>query len=225
LANLERTVRRLEWKASSSVWSSYGGRSHYTDDDLAEKERFVARVVAARRAGTVLDLGANDGRFSRVALDAGATGVVAVDSDHLVVDHLYRALEASGERRILPLVLDLADPSPSLGWRSAERPSFVERVRPDLVLCLAVVHHLALTNTVPFEEIVAFLRGFGAPLVVELPHRDDPMVQRLLRRKREGLFDHYDRGPWEAELGRAFRVLEQVELPRGTRTLYHCEPA
>ena len=82
-------------------------------------------------------------------------------------------------------MLDLADPSPALGWRTLERPSFVERVRPDLVLCLAVIHHLALSNTVPFDEIVAFLHDFGAPLVVEMPHRDDPMAARLLARKRD----------------------------------------
>ena len=93
---------------------------------------------------------------------AGASLAVAVDGDHLVVDHLYRQLRAEGEQRILPLVLDLADPSPALGWRPRERPSFVDRVRPDLVLCLAVIHHLALTNTVPFDEIVAFLHDFGA---------------------------------------------------------------
>ena len=87
---------------------------------------------------------------------------------------------------MLPLVLDLSDPSPGLGWRSRERPPFVERVRPDLVLCLAVVHHLALTNTVPLDEIVAFLADFGAPLVVEFPHRDDVMAARLLARKRDG---------------------------------------
>ena len=121
----------------------------------------MAGATASLDAPMVLDLGANDGRFSRVAVDAGASLAVAVDGDHLVVDHLYRALRAEGERRILPLVLDLADPSPALGWRSRERPSFVERVRPDLVLCLAVIHHLALSNTVPFDEIVAFLHDFG----------------------------------------------------------------
>ncbi len=104
-----------------------------------------------------------------VAVDAGAKQVVAVDSDHLVVDRLYRDLRQQGERRILPLVVDLADPSPAIGWRSRERPSFVERMRPDLVLCLAVVHHLALTNNVPLDEIVAFLADFGAPVGRRVP--------------------------------------------------------
>jgi hypothetical protein len=224
LDNLERTVRKLRWDERASVWSDYADRSHYTDLDLAAKEDFVGRAVAARISPLVLDLGANDGRFSSLALDRGARLAVAVDSDHLVVDRLYRHLRATGERRLLPLVMDLSDPSPSTGWRSRERPSFTERVRPDLVLCLAVVHHLALTNTVPFDQIVAYLADFGAPLVVELPHRDDPMAARLLARKRTGLFDHYDLPQWEDALGERFVIDERRLLPSGRRTLYRCTP-
>ncbi len=224
IANLARAVERTEWKLAESTWSTYSTRGHYTDRDLDAKADFVARATSQTGAQTVLDLGANDGRFSRVALDAGASLAVAVDGDHLVVDHLYRELRATGEHRVLPLVIDLADPSPSTGWRSRERPGFVERVRPDLTLCLAVVHHLALTNTVPFDEIVAFLRELGAPLVVEMPHRDDPMAARLLGRKRDGLFDHYDVPHWEAALEQRFEVLEQTTLPSGHRTMYHARP-
>ena len=158
LKNLEKAVTGLKWGKQDSTWSDYGDRAHYADQDLQAKERFVAAAVEARSPRRVLDLGANDGHFSRVALQAGAASVVAVDSDDLVVDRLYRDLRREGERRVLPLVLDLSDPSPGLGWRSRERLPFVERVRPDLVLCLAVVHHLALTNNVPLDEIVGLPR-------------------------------------------------------------------
>lgn len=224
IENLERTVRALKWGDEESTWSDYSDRSHYSDADLGAKEEHVGRVVAQAQPGLVLDLGANDARFSALALEHGADRVVAVDSDHLVVDRLYRHLRETGESRILPLVLDLADPSPSLGWRSRERASFVERVRPDLLLCLAVVHHLALTDTVPLDEIVAFLADFDCPVVVEFPHRDDPMVKRLLARKRPGVFDHYDVAEWEKALGARFRVEEQEVLPSGRRTLYRCTP-
>lgn len=224
MANLAKAVTKVDWKASSSTWSDYTDRGHYTDDDLEAKGAFVHAATAALEQPVVLDLGANDGRFSRIAVDAGAELVVAVDGDHLVVDHLYRDLRAEGERRILPLVMDLADPSPARGWRGEERPSFVERVRPDLVLCLAVIHHLALTNTVPFAGIVAMLRDYDAPVVVEMPHPDDPMASRLLGRKREGTFGHYDQAGWERELRRAFDIEEQVTLPSGKRTLYRCVP-
>ena len=224
LKNMRKAIDQLGWDRQRSTWSEYGDRSHYADADLAAKDGFVAAAVGDCSPQLLLDLGANDGRFSRLALDSGATSVVAVDSDDLVVDRLYRDLRDAGERRILPLVLDLSDPSPGLGWRGRERRSFVERVRPDLTLCLAVVHHLALTNTVPLEEIVAFLADFGAPLVVEFPHRDDVMAKRLLARKREGVFDAYDVPNWEQALARQFTIDEQLTLPGGTRTLYRCHP-
>ncbi len=222
LKNLEKAVRGLTWSAQASTWSDYADRAHYGDGGLQAKERFVTAAVGELDPNLVLDLGANDGHFSRLALQAGARSVIAVDSDHLVVDRLYRDLKAAGEGRILPLVLDLSDPSPGLGWRSRERPAFVDRVRPDLVLCLAVVHHLALTNTVPLDEIVAFLADFGAPLVVEFPHRDDPMAARLLARKRPGVFDAYDRPVWERALAGRFTVRGTETV--GTRTLYRCDP-
>lgn len=222
LANLAKAIEGLRWEQQRSTWSDYGERAHYGADDLAAKEAFVAAAVSAAGGGLVLDLGANDGRFSRVALDAGAGAVVAVDSDDVVVDRLYRDLRAAGERRILPLVVDLADPSPGIGWRNRERPAFLSRVRPRLTLCLAVVHHLALTNNVPLDEIVALLADFGPSLVVEFPHPDDPMVTRLLARKRAGLFDTYTVDAWEAALGRRFAVERRELLPGGTRTLYAC---
>jgi hypothetical protein len=224
LRGLEKSIEALKWRQQSSTWSDYGDRAHYSPDDLREKDEFVTDAVGRTAPGLALDLGANDGRFSRLALQAGARSVVAVDSDDVVVDRLYRDLRTEGERRILPLVLDLSDPSPGLGWRSRERPSFVDRVRPDLVLCLAVVHHLALSNTVPLDEIVTFLADFAAPVVVEFPHRDDPMAARLLARKRPGVFDAYDVTTWERALAGRFTIREQRTLPSGTRTLYRADP-
>lgn len=222
VANLERTVRSLRWKAQASTWSDYADRPHYSDDDLTAKEAFVRRAVEAHRPPLVLDLGANDGHFSKLAVDQGAERAVAVDSDHLVVDRLYRHLRDSGEQRILPLVMDLADPSTGIGWRGVERPAFTERVRPDLVLALAVVHHMALTDTIPLRLIVELLADFGAPVVVEFPHREDPMAKRLLARKRDGLFDGYDVPEWEAALEERFEIVEREPAPSGRRTLYRC---
>jgi len=224
LKDLERTVAGLTWGRQASTWSDYSDRSHYDTADLQAKERFVGRAVESGTIDRVLDLGANDGHFSRLALRAGARSVVAVDSDDVVVDRLYRDLRRDGEDRVLPLVIDLSDPSPARGWRSRERLPFVTRVRPDLVLCLAVVHHLALTNTVPLPEIVEFLADFGTTVVVEFPHHDDVMAARLLARKRPGVFDDYRRDRWERALAEHFTVVETETLPGGTRTLYRCEP-
>jgi hypothetical protein len=168
------------------------------------------------------DLGANDGRFSR-ALDAEY--VLAVDGDERVIGELYTALRAEGSTTILPLVVDLADASPDRGWRGLERRRLEERGRPDLVLCLALVHHLAIGRNVPFAELVTWLRSLDARLVIEFADRDDPMVSRLLAAKREEVHEGYGRDEFERALGEGFEVERREQLAdSGTRTLYLAAP-
>jgi len=221
---LRKVVDKLRWKESESAWSGYSERRHYTDDDLATKERFVEAAASRSHRSLVWDLGANDGRFSRLVAPH-ADYVVAVDQDPLVVDALYRSLRDEGDERILPLVMDLSDPSPGLGWRSRERRAFVDRGQPDLVLALAVVHHMAITANVPIGQFVDFLAELGAETVVEFPRPDDPMVERLLRNKRAGVHDDYAEATFEKAVGDAgFRVEAREELPSGTRVLYLLVP-
>jgi len=117
-------------------------------------------------------------------------------------------------------VMDLANPSPGSGWRGRERASFGDRARPDAVLALALVHHLAIARNVPLPEVVDWLAGFGGRLVVEFVDPADPMAQRLLANKPAGLFGDYRRDVFERLLAERFDVTRREELPSGTRTLY-----
>ncbi len=214
---LARLVGKLDWMPGGSEWSEYREISTYDDAELRAKERFVERAVADSRPGTVWDLGANDGRFSRIAADGGAY-VLAIDGDEVAVERLYRELRAEGDERILPLALDLIDSSPGLGWRGAERPRLEERGRPDLVLALALVHHLTIGGNVPVADVVDWLAGLGATLVVEFPTRDDPMVERLLARKRPGAHPDYELEQFERELEGRLEVERREQ--HGTRVIY-----
>ncbi|MFI7576737.1 class I SAM-dependent methyltransferase [Micromonospora sp. NPDC049497] len=220
---IEKLVRRLDRRGAPSHWVDYQRTCGYTADDRAAKERFVAEALTAGpRARLVLDLGANDGRYARLAA-RHADYVVAVEQDPTVVDELYRTLRAQGERRILPLVMDLADPSPGGGWRGVERASFADRAHADVVLALAVVHHLAIGRNVPLPEVVDGLVALAAPgarLVVEFVHPEDPMARRLLANKPEGLFPDYRREEFERSLAARCRIARRLDLPSGTRTLY-----
>ncbi|RZU75162.1 hypothetical protein EV384_3691 [Micromonospora kangleipakensis] len=220
---IEKLVRRLDHRAGRSHWSDYQRTCGYSAQDRQAKERFVAEAVAGTGTPALaLDLGANDGRYARIAA-RHAGYVVAVEQDPAVVDELYRALRAEGERRILPLVMDLADPSPGGGWRGVERAGFADRTRADVVLALAVVHHLAIGRNVPLAEVVDQLAGLGAPgatLVVEFVHPEDPMARRLLANKPDGIFPEYRRDAFERLLAARCRITRRAELPSGTRTLY-----
>jgi len=215
---LRKLVERLAPKRGRSEWAGYREAAPYSEEDAERKERFVRDAGPVRLAW---DLGANDGRFSR-ALDAEY--VLAVDGDERVVGELYTALRAEGSKTTLPLVVDLADSSPDRGWRGLERRRLEERGRPDLVLCLALVHHLAIGRNVPFAELVAWLRSLGARLVIEFADRDDPMVSRLLAAKREEVHKGYGREEFERALGEGFEVERREQLDSGTRTLYLATP-
>ncbi|MEV6376730.1 class I SAM-dependent methyltransferase [Micromonospora musae] len=220
---IEKLVRRLDRPPATSHWADYQRTCGYTEQDRAGKERFVTNALAGGpRPRLVLDLGANDGRYARLAA-RHADQVVAVEQDPAVVDTLYRTLRAEGQRRILPLVMDLADPSPGGGWRGVERASFADRAAADVVLALAVVHHLAIGRNVPLPEVVAWLADLCAPgarIVVEFVHPEDPMAQRLLANKPEGTFPDYRRAEFERLLAARCDIAGREELPSGTRTLY-----
>ncbi|MFE9959876.1 methyltransferase domain-containing protein [Micromonospora sp. NPDC005299] len=219
---LTKLVRRLDHRPGETHWSDYQRTCAYSVPDRQAKEHFVDRAVAATGPGRVLDLGANDGRYARIAA-RHADHVVAVEQDPAVVDALYRALRDEGEGRILPLVMDLADPSPGGGWRGVERAAFADRARADVVLALALVHHLAIGRNVPLPEVLdqlAALTLAGGSLVVEFVHPDDPMARRLLANKPDGLFPDYRREVFESLLATRGRVVCRTELPSGTRTLY-----
>jgi SAM-dependent methyltransferase len=223
VSNLSKLVSRLDVRGKTSAWSGYQSSCSYEEQEIAAKEDFVRRIASARARRLVWDLGCNDGRYSRIASEQ-ADFVVAVDSDRAVVDALYGALHAEGSEKILPLVVDLADPSPAIGWANAERTTLTQRGHPDLVLCLALVHHLSITRNIPLREVVAWLRGLDSEVVVEFPHRSDPMVQRLLAAKPGGAHPDYGREAFEDALHARFAVAETVGLASGTRTLYHAVP-
>ena len=215
-------MERLRWKPARSTWSDYQRMLTYDDVDLERKSAFVQRVLEARRWPLVWDVGCNTGVYSRMAADH-ADYVLALDADHLVVDRLYDALRKEGRSSILPLVVDVADPPPGLGWRGRERGPLPERAAPDLVLCLALAHHVVIGRNVPLADFVDWLAGFGADVIVEIVDRGDPMVERLLRNRR-GQAVHYSDAAARAELAKRFGALAHETMSSGTRTLYHCRP-
>ena len=219
---LRRTVERLQWKPPRSTWSEYQREHSYEDADLRRKTEFVDQVLARRRWPLVWDLGCNTGNYSRQA-EPHADYVLALDGDHVVVERLYQSLKADGPENVLPLLADLADPSPGLGWRGRERLPLADRGRPALILCLALVHHLVIGRNIPLDDFVAWLAQFGAELVLEFVGRADPMVERLLRNRGDQEFD-YSEEAVRAALERHFGPVTHETLASGTRTLYHCRP-
>jgi hypothetical protein len=219
---MEKLIRRLEWKAGETAWTSYGEVNTYDEQSAGAKAAFVREAGARRRSSLVWDVGCNDGRYSRIAAE-NADLVVAFDADHATVDATYRALRDEGREDILALVMSVTDPSPDLGWRGRERASLERRGTPDLTLCLAVVHHVCITGNVPVREFLDWLRSLDTALVIEFPDRSDPRVERLLSGKREGSNPDYDAAVFESALAERFTI-DQKSPVSETRTLFEARP-
>jgi SAM-dependent methyltransferase len=223
VGRLERLVSRLRPSRPDSTWSDYGLTTTYSEEDAERKRRFVADAVRTESARFVWDVGANEGQHSR---DAAATAeyVVAMDADAVVVDRLYGELSEERSERILPLVVNVVDPSPGLGWRGQERQPLPDRGRPDVTLCLALLHHVSISGNVPVASFLDWLLELGGAVVIEFPTPEDPMAARLLARKRPHDHPDYRRDWFERSLAERFDVLESVELGAGTRVIYRARP-
>ncbi len=223
VGKLRKVIQGLEWNPPQGVWVAYGERNSYTDSDAERKDEFVREVSTSRRWPLTWDIGANNGRYSRIAAE-GSDYVLALDADQGPMELLYRGLREDGDKNILTLTMNLADQSPNLGWRGAERKDLAGRGKPDLVLALALIHHTTVTANVPIAEFVDWLASLGTSLVIEFPTREDPMVKKLLSGKREGLHPDYERENFERVLAGAFDVERRERLASGTRLLYFARP-
>ena len=220
--NLSNLVQDLKWKQPHSPWSHYADENDFTGVDGTRKEDFVRRVVGARRRKLVWDLGSNTGAFSRIASE-NADLVIAMDSDHLAIERLYLTLRDEGNTTIHPLLYNIADPSPRVGWRLLERKSLTDRGKPDLTICLALLHHLVIGANIPLHEIVGWLRALGTELVIEFVTKEDAMVKKLLLNKADDYAD-YELPKFEHWLSNAFTIKRRETLPTNSRILYHALP-
>ena len=224
LNSYHQLVSRLTWSPPRSTWSDY--TPAYSSTDWQAKQQFVRQAVQAQQPQLVWDLGCNTGEFSRIAAET-APVVVALDGDHAAVEQLYRALRSesgsSAARRILPLVGNVCDPSPNQGWLGAERRSWANRGRPDLVLALALVHHLVLGAGIPLEEFLDWLHSLGGAVVLEFVDKSDPQARRVLHNRRDD-DPGYSLEACEAGLRQRFARCERLTLPDGKRTLFHAQP-
>ncbi|MEZ6067561.1 MAG: class I SAM-dependent methyltransferase [Planctomycetaceae bacterium] len=222
VAKLRRLVTRLRWRPQPSRWSNYDRESEPVRQDGAAKEEFVRAVVNARSWGQVWDFGCNLGRYSRIAADR-AKQVLAFDNDHVTIERLYQDLRAEGRTNVLPLVFNLADPSPGLGWRGTERSDLTRRGRPDLTICLALIHHLVLRENLLLSDVVDWLADLGGTLIIEFVDKADPQARSLLS-NRVDQYDDYSPAALQDALSRRYQIRESRPLPSGTRTLFLATP-
>jgi 2-polyprenyl-3-methyl-5-hydroxy-6-metoxy-1,4-benzoquinol methylase len=219
--SLEGAVKGLSWKPAGTEWAEYYDATNYSDAAFEHKRELVGKFVERVQPKNVWDMGANNGVFSRVAGDKGFF-TLSCDIDPAAVEQNYRFVKEKKEENLLPLVVDLTNPSPALGWSNEERQSLEQRGPADIVLALAVIHHLAISNNVPLPQLAEYFARLGAWLVIEFVPKSDSQVQRLLA-SRKDIFTDYNQETFEAVFLETYAIHESVAIRGSERRLYLME--
>ena len=218
IESLESAIRKLKRRLRVSEWTDYYEDTNYTLDAFEHKKQLVSEFLNRVKPRTAWDLGANVGIFSRIA---SAKGILtnAFDNDPVAVEKNYLECVARGETNILPLLVDLTNPSPGIGWQNRERMSLAERGPVDVILALAIVHHLTISHNVSFNKIASFLSTISNWLIIEFVPKNDSQVQRLLSTRKD-IFPEYTQQIFEHELGKTFTIVSSIRIKDSERTLY-----
>jgi hypothetical protein len=216
--SLSATVSRLKWRPRNLGWASYYKESPYSPEEFHRKTRLVAEFLDRIGPRRVWDLGANTGAFSELASSRGFP-TISLDFDPACVERIYLQAKQRHETNLLPLLLDFLNPSPPSGWLNQERASIFERGKPDLVLALALIHHLAFSGNQPLENLAEFFDRLTPWLVIEFVPETDPEVIAL-RARRRGIHHAFDRDHFEKCFGRHFTMILAEPLSEGGRIVY-----
>jgi len=216
---LKHTINKLQIKPKRRIWIDYDARVVYGDaSHVTKRTAVLAAINLLPSPNIVWDLGCNTGEYSFLLSDK-AQLIVAMDEDPAVVDELCQRCRELGTNNVLPLVMDIANPSPSQGWRSAERLSLTDRGIADLVLALGLMHHLVLTKNLPVDQLLQELARISQWCLIEQIAPDDPMAERLRRNFGPGRNELPDRNTFEMRARQHFSIEEVLPLTT-TRTLY-----
>lgn len=220
--NLRVLVNSLQWNKTDTEWGDYYADTNYSDASAQEKHRIIERILRDVQPGLVWDMGGNTGEYSRIASQQGIE-TVSFDVDYGAIEHSYRQTLNSGEDNISQFVMDLTNPSCGTGWNNQERDALANRTTADLVMALALIHHLCISNHLPLEQVANFFYRYTRKhLVIEFVPKSDSQVIRLLS-TREDIFDRYTQEQFEKVFSIVFDCIKKVPVPGTERTIYFME--
>ena len=216
--NLESVLKKTKFRLKRSEWGDYYEDTNYPEEAFEHKKQVLGEFLDMINPAEVWDLGANIGIFSRIASGKG-TETISFDIDPVAVEKNYHECNSRKKSNVLPLFLDLTNPSPAIGWENRERISLIERGPTDTVFALALLHHLAISNNLPFSKIASFFKKTCKSLIMEYIPKSDSQVQRLLS-TREDIFVNYTQTTFEKEFGEYFKIQRAVKIKNSERVLY-----
>ena len=221
IESLKSSIEKMTWNEDNTEWGDYYSDTNYTEKSFEEKKQFISLAIDQVKPKLVWDMGANTGVFSRLASTKGIN-TISYDIDPLAVEKNYLSSSQNSEQNILPLILDLTNPSSGIGWNHDERMSIIQRGPADMVFALALVHHLAISNNVPLNKLAEFFSQISKFLIIEFVPKSDSQVKRLLL-TRDDIFENYDEKNFEIEFSKFFKIINSKKILDSERTIYIME--
>ena len=219
IESLRRVVEKLNWTPVGTEWVDYYDTTHnYQPEALEYKAEVVESFLERVRPNIIWDLGANIGYFSRLGSRRGIP-TYAFDIDPGAVELNYLQTKEENETHLLPLIMDLTNPSSSIGWASEERMSLLERGPVDAIFALALIHHLAIGNNLPFELISKYFVNLSEWLLIEFVPKNDIQVQRMLV-TRQDIFSEYTQSNFESSFSVHYKIVHKEVIADSDRVIY-----
>jgi len=222
IQGLRRVVEKLSIVDSRTVWGNYDTDHSYGDVSYQAKKDFVEKHIKAKPRRVTWDIGCNTGTFSRLAR-GHSDYILSIDGDSKAIERLYQHEKAQGTSDLLPLIMNIGNLSPDQGWRGKERKALEKRGKPDIVLCLALIHHIVISANIPLSEFMEWLRGLESDIVIELVGLDDDMTKMLLR-GRVNQYEELGQANFERVADLHFRTEDSLSLKGGHRKIYYLTP-
>ena len=217
VAHLESIIQKLD-NSSNTTWSNYYSECIEHPGYLDEKKKIVSQLLAQVQGTKLIDLGANDGEFSFLAAEKGFT-VIATDSDEQCINNLYKKVRGAGINNLIPLCIDITNPSAATGFANKERTSINERSKGDVVMALALVHHLAIGKNIPLPMLSAYFNELAPQLIVEFVSKEDEKTQLLLQHKKD-IFPTYTKESFENFFQQSFTIVSMNRVGSTDRFIY-----
>lgn len=221
LNSLEAAIHSYSFNSPSGVWSGYYDEANSRDNYVTPKKEIIKKWITSLNVKSAIDVGANEGEFSELLSNENIF-TISADFDHFSINNLYKKIKNAAIKNWVPLLLDASAPSPAIGVNNLERSAFTNRVKTDLVMALALIHHLALGKNIPFDDIARFLKNFGKLLIIEFVPKEDEKVRIMLHQKKD-VYQWYTKQNFLASFSQEYKIIHTEDIADSGRTLYLME--
>ena len=218
---LQDNLNKLKLKLKNTEWGEYYSDTNYDDISFQHKKTIVEDFINISNPTSLWDFGANNGLFTRIASNKNINSL-AFDIDPLACEFNYNQIKENNEKNILPVLFDLTNPSPSIGWANEERDSISYRDKPNIIMALALIHHLAISNNLNFDKIANYFSSLSKKLIIEFVPKEDSQVQKLLLTRKD-IYEEYNIEHFETSFSKYYKIINKKNINNSKRTIYLME--